>query len=150
MVRKYPFESHSIILKLWTVCGLLANTKCMLRNWRAFFPLTVVWKGADCPWTVCRSWSSAAVISPSLLPGFSQPPGLISLKAGVRYGLEEVGQVEQGFEIASILILSHPNYLSSLTSWMYCAHLLFSLTRGQQAASNTYTFCRTKLRSGFW
>lgn len=49
-------------LKLWIVYGLLANTKRTLRNWRVLFPLKVVWKGADCSWTVCRSSSSAAVI----------------------------------------------------------------------------------------
>lgn len=60
--QKISFESHSIISKLWAVCGLL-NTKCTPKKLKGifFFP-QVVWKGADCTWTVCRSWSSAAVV----------------------------------------------------------------------------------------
>lgn len=47
--------------------------------------------------------------------GFSQPPGLIYWRAGGVCGLERLGQVEQGSEIAGSLIFSHPKYLSLIS-----------------------------------
>lgn len=145
MARKYSFESHSIILKLWTVRGLLANTECIPKNWRAFFPPE---SGLERSRLSLDSLQKLGFSSCRLF-GFSQPPGLmISWKARGGCGLEGLGQVEQGFEIASNLILSHPKDLFSHLLSVLCSFIIFFDQRPTNSKQHIYIL-QNKIKKWF-